>query len=149
MKMEITTGDENATETIIISRSPGEDSPSGRHNALFSPIVSSLTISTTGANKLPLLQVALVDVFQEVQYILALRHCGQSGRHAAIHTKTRESRCDLISVILTRTTSTTEVNYFSTFLSVYTLGAVYLLETPCLLKIKVVVLHSEPASTSF
>ena len=39
------------------------------HHSLFSPIVSSLTISTTSANKLPLLQAALVAIFQEVEYI--------------------------------------------------------------------------------
>jgi len=45
--------------------------PTKTHRSVFSSFVSTLTISTTGVNKLPLLQAALVAIFQEVQCIVS------------------------------------------------------------------------------
>lgn len=115
-------------------------SPRKTHHSHFSSIVSSLTISTTGRDKLPLLQAALVAIFQEVQYILALlirvEEIFASGTQPFTQ-KIWESRRDLISLILEGTTATIRAHCFSISLSVYTLGPVYLQETPCLIKINV------------
>lgn len=125
--------------SVFILRSSGKDSPLGGNTSLFSSIVSWLTISTTGANKLPLLQAALVAIFKEVQYILALlirvkkKNIGQWD--AAIYAKILERRRYLISAIVGGTTTTIQVTCFSTSLSVYTLDTVYLSKTPCLIKL--------------